>query len=153
MTPEAEVAAGQWREVTHELASLAARMPLERWEQPSACGSWTNKELLIHLATGYVVRIEWLESALGGRAPAVPADIDAVNERNIADWRPAPVEAILAELLATRGRVLQLLEQLTPAHLGVEFESGGRVARLGDLLASFSSHDLDHAAQLRNALP
>ncbi len=153
MIPEAEAAAGQWRDVTRELASLVARVPPERWEQLSACGSWTNKELLIHLATGYVVRIEWLESALGGRAPDVPADIDAVNERNVAEWRPAPVEAIFAELLATRGRVLQLLEQLEPAHLDVEFESGGRVARLGDLLASFSSHDLEHAVQLRAALP
>ncbi len=151
MIPEAEAAAGQWRDVTRELTWLVARMPPDGWEQRSACGNWTNKELLAHLATGYVVRMEWLESALAGRAPVVPDDIDAVNERNIAAWRPAPVEAILAELIATRSRVLQLLEQLEPPHLDLEFDRDGRPARRGDLLLTLSSHDIEHAAQLREA--
>jgi uncharacterized protein (TIGR03083 family) len=151
--PEAEAAAGQWRDVSRELTSLAARMPPERWDAPSACGAWTNRDLLIHLATGYVVRIEWLEAALAGRDAVVPPDIDAVNERNVAARRPAPIEAIVAELLATRSRVLQLLEQLEPHHLDVRFDRDAGPTRLADILATFSAHDLDHAAQLRAALP
>ena len=152
MIPEAEAAAGQWREVTSELTSLAARMPPDRWDAPSSCGAWSNKELLAHLATGYVVRIVWLEAALAGRAAVVPGDIDAVNERNVAGWRPAPIEAIVAEMLATRARILQLLEQLEAQQLKVEFDRDGRVVRLGDVLATFSVHDREHAAQLVEAL-
>lgn len=152
MIPLAEAAAARWREVTRELASLAARVPPERWGSPGACGSWTNKELLIHLATGYVVRTEWLEAALVGRVSVAPPDIDEVNERNAAAWRPAPIEAVLAELHATRDRVLQLLERLTPVHLDIEFDRDGRSTNLGELLVSFSAHDLEHAAQLRQAL-
>jgi hypothetical protein len=107
---------------------------------------------LIHLATGYVVRIEWLEAALAGRAAVVPADIDAVNEQNVAAWRPAPIEAIVAEMLATRSRIVDLIEQLEPRHLGVEVERDGHRARLADVLTTSSSHDLEHAAELREAL-
>ncbi|TAK56712.1 MAG: hypothetical protein EPO22_13255, partial [Dehalococcoidia bacterium] len=141
MIPEAEAAGGQWRDVTNELTALAARMPSDRWDAPSSCGAWSNRELLSHLATGYVVRIEWFESALAGRAAIVPPDIDAVNERNVAAWRPAPIEAIVAEMLATRDRILQLLEQLEAQHLEVEFDRDGRPVRLGDILATLSSHD------------
>lgn len=152
MIPEAEAAARQWRDVTRELSSLAASMPPERWESPSACGSWTNKELLAHMATGYVVRVEWLQAALAGRTAVIQPDIDAVNERNIAAWRREPVEAILAQLQATRSRVLRLLEQLQPQHLDVEFNRDGRSTSLRDLLVTFSVHDLEHAAQLLEAL-
>lgn len=153
MIPEAEAAASQWRNVTGELTSLAARMPPERWDAPSACGSWSNRDLLAHLATGYVVRFEWLEAALAGRAAAVPPDIDAVNERNIASWRLAPIAAVIAEMVATRAGVLQLLEEMEPRHLDFELGHEGRATRLADLLGTFSSHDLAHAEQLRSALP
>lgn len=152
MIPGAEAAAGQWRDVTQEMLSLVARMSPDRWDERSACGSWTNRELLAHLATGYVVRAEWLEAALGGRNAVVPPDIDAVNERNVAAWRLAPIDAVVAEMLATRARILQLLEQLERRHLDIELERDGRPARLADLLATFSSHDLEHAAQLREAV-
>ncbi len=152
MIPEAEAAASQWRDVTQELLSLVARMPPDRWDSPSACGLWSNGELLAHVATGYVVRIEWLEAALGGRDAVASPDIDAVNERSIAAWRLAPVDAVVAEMLATRARILQLLEQLEPRHLDAEFRRDGRPTRLGDLLATFSSHDVEHAAQLGAAL-
>lgn len=59
----------------------------------------------------------------------------------------APVEAILTELLATRSRVLQFLEQLEPRHLDLEFDRDGLPVRFGDLLATFSSHDQERAAQ------
>jgi uncharacterized damage-inducible protein DinB len=149
--PEAEAAAQRWRDVTRQLTSLVARMPPERWDARSACGSWTNRDLLSHLATGYVVRIEWLEAAITGRPAAIPPDIDAVNERNVAAWHLAPVEAIVAELIATRTRVLHLLEQLETRHLDVVIERDGDHTRLADLLSDFSAHDLDHVKQLAQA--
>jgi len=133
--------------------SIVGRMPADRWDQPSACGSWTNKELLIHLATGYVVRSDRLESVLAGRVPAEDPDIDAVNERNVGAWAPAPVEAIVAEMLATRSRLLDLITQLEPEHLAVPLPGAGSLVRLGDTLETMSQHDEEHAAQLRAALP
>ncbi len=145
-------AAARWREVTGELMSVVARMPVDRWDRPSGCGHWTNKELLIHLATGYVVRIDRLESVLIGRAPADMADNDAINARNISAWAPAPVEAVIAEMLATRSRVLDLIAQLEPEHLAVELPGAVPPLRLGDTLGTLSEHDVEHAAQLRAAL-
>jgi uncharacterized damage-inducible protein DinB len=149
--PEVEVATRRWRDVTSELTSLVARVPQERWDGPSACGSWTNRDLLSHLATGYIARIEWLETAIAGRGAVKPRDIDAVNERNVAAWHLAPVEAIVAELVATRARVLHLLEQLEAGHLDAVFNREGRDTRLADLLTTFSVHDVDHAEQLAQA--
>jgi hypothetical protein len=149
--PEAEAAAQRWRDVTSELTSLVARMPAERWDAPSACGSWTNIDLLAHLATGYVVRIEWLAAAIAARDPIQHPNIDAVNERNVAAWRLAPVEAVVAELVATRARVLELLEQLETHHLRIVVDRKGRRDRLADLLITFSAHNLDHAEQLARA--
>jgi uncharacterized damage-inducible protein DinB len=152
MLPVVADAAARWREVTGEIMSVATTMSPERWDLPSACGTWTNKELLAHLATGYVVRIDRLDGVLAGRAPSEVSDIDAVNERNVASWALAPVEAVIAEMLATRNRVLDLIERLEPSHLAVELPGAPSPARFGETLAALSDHDTEHAAQLRAAL-
>ena len=121
---------------------------LDRWSRPSTNPGWTTKDLLAHLATGYVVRLAVLQSIVAtGRPGAVPS-ADAANARNIEARRGTPVEDLVAEMLATRGMVLRLMQQLEDAHLDVVVELGDGPARLGAHLPDLSRHDLDHAAGL-----
>lgn len=59
-----------WARATDELVGVARAFDAAACERPSACAGWSNRELLIHLATGYGVRIETLQAALDGREPA-----------------------------------------------------------------------------------
>ena len=145
--PELEQAITAWQRATDELVAVVRGVGPDRWLQPSANPGWTNKDLLAHLATGYAVRLAVLESVVTtGRPGAVP-DADAANAHNIEARRGTPVADLVAEMLATRGTVLRLIQQLQDAHLDVVVELGDAPARLGAHLPDLSRHDLDHAAE------
>ena len=120
----------------------------DRWSQPSANPGWTNKDLLAHLATGYVVRLAVLQSIVATGRPGPVPDADAANARNIEARRGTPVEDLVEEMLATRETVLRLMQQFQDAHLDVMVELGDSPARLGAHLPDLSRHDLDRAAEL-----
>lgn len=96
-------------------------------------------------ATGYAVRLGWLREALEGERASREAGDDA-NARMVASLGRGGV----AELRRQRGDVAALIRRLTPELLAHRVtRSDGRVARLGDALGEFSSHDVAHTAELR----
>ena len=145
--PEVLAAMRDWRAVTDDLASITSNFDPEKLSAPSACGHWTNRQLLAHLATGYGVRIAALQAAIAsGRAPDI--DVDAANAANVERLADAPSETMVAELLRVRGRVLDLLSKLRFEHLDASTSlGGGRTLR--DALSGLSGHDLEHLTELR----
>ncbi len=136
-----------WQAVTDDLVSLARAFHPPQLDARSACGDWTNRQLLAHLATGYSVRISALQAAIGGaRASAI--DVDRANAADVIRLQGAPTEAIIADLVQVRGRVLELLSKLKPEHLATRTSLGGGKT-LGEALGGLSAHDLQHAAELR----
>lgn len=67
-----------------ELESVLARVPSERMSEPGACGSWSVKEVLAHLA----VENDWLalqlERRVRGEVPG-PEELQRVEELGLAD--------------------------------------------------------------------
>ena len=55
------------RDAVEELASLAARVPADRWSQPMAAGKWTPAELTLHLALTAEVLLRELTMGVGPR--------------------------------------------------------------------------------------
>lgn len=137
----------EWQAVTDDLVAIARAFDQARWDEPSACGGWTNRQLLVHLATGYGVRIAVLQSVLDGTS-APDIDADAANARNVERLAGAPIDEIVFELTRTRGRALVLLSRVTTEHLGLTTSLGGG-KRLREALPALNQHDLEHAAELR----
>lgn len=94
MLPDLEPVAGGWSEITSELLALVRAFPSQAWGGASASEGWTNKQLLIHLATGYGVRIARLERALAG-IDAPDPDFNELNARAIAFWQDREIDEIV----------------------------------------------------------
>ena len=145
--PEVLAAMREWQAVTDDLVRIARAFDPAKLESPSLCGEWTNRQLLVHMATGYGVRIAALEAVVEG-ATAPQIDADAANAGNVVRLSGATTDAIAAEMVQVRGRVLELLSRLKAEHLS-------RPTVLGDgkplveALAGLNVHDLGHAAELR----
>lgn len=104
MRAELEQAIEAWQRATDELVVVVNAVETEQWPRPSANPGWSKKDLLAHLASGYVVRVALLESILEtGRPDGVP-DTDAAIAANIEARRNTSVKELLTELIATRGR-------------------------------------------------
>jgi hypothetical protein len=145
--PEVQTAMREWQAVTDDLVAVARAFAPARWDGPSACGGWTNRQLLVHLATGYGVRLAALQAVVESM-PAPEIDADAANARNVERLAGATVEEIIGELVQVRGRVLVLLSRLAAEHLGTATALGGGKP-LREALVALSDHDLEHAAELR----
>ena len=145
--PEVQQAMREWQAVTDDLVAIAGAFALGQLDAPSACGDWTNRQLLVHMATGYGVRIAELQAVIDGTAaPAI--DADTANQRNVDRLAGTPVDEIVLEMTQVRGRVLVLLSRLMAEHLDARttLADGGP---LRDALLGLSAHDLEHAAELR----
>jgi DinB superfamily len=137
-----------WDRVTAELVAAARALDAAAWERPSACGDWSNRELLVHLATGYGVRMETLRAVIEAREPA-PRHLEDLNTPLVASHAGASVESLIDEMIAVRGEMADLVRALPPDALSREVSHAGRRVVLGELLADLSAHDREHAGELR----
>jgi uncharacterized protein (TIGR03083 family) len=145
--PEVQAAMREWQAVTDDLVAIVRAFAPARWDGPSACGGWTNRQLLVHLATGYGVRAAALRAVVEDALVPV-IDADAANARNVERLAGAPIEEIIGELVQVRGQVLVLLSRLAAEHLGAPTALGGG-RPLREALVALNDHDLEHAAELR----
>lgn len=152
MIPQSEDAARRWQRVTDHLAAIVREFPDAALDAPSACGGWTNRELLAHIATGYAVRIARLRAISAGEPPPC-APTDPQNDARAAALAGAPRRRISEELIAQRGVVAELIARLRPEHLRALVTLDGTLVGVRDMLLHMSAHDLAHAAELRPAPP
>ena len=143
----------RWQRVTDHLVAIARGVEPSRWRDPSPYPGWTYKDLLVHLATGYHLRLPRLRSLLEtGRFGPEP-DADAANAENIARHRESSPEALVEEMVRQRSEVRRLMGLLRREHL----EARTAVHRRGqapqydsflEALQHLHEHDLEHAADL-----
>ena len=151
MQDELARAIEDWQRDTETLLAAVRTIDAAAWPLPSTNPGWSNKDMLVHLATGYVQRQTLLAEIATRGAVGVLPDADHANAARIAEFRDAPVEQIVATLTATRAEVLQRLRRLRPDQLDITVPVGARTLRLGDYVRDLSRHDLDHLADLQRA--
>jgi len=151
MRAERQQAIESWNRATEALLAVVRGVPASQWSVASRNAGWSNKDVLAHLATGYVVRLALLQSVVETGRPGIAPDAGAANTRHIEARRRVSVDELVAELVTTRAQVLALLRQLSDEALDLEVNDGGGVTRLGNDLLTLSQHDLDHAAGLQYA--
>lgn len=149
MASELEAAIDRWQRDTESLLAAVRAVPPAAWQAQSGNPGWSNKDLLIHLATGYTQRLALLRSIAETGAPGTLPDADSANAANIAHLGAEPIAPLIDRLIATRAEVLELLRRLRPDQLDLRVAIGDRTERLGDYARDLSRHDLDHLAELR----
>ena len=148
-TPAAAIE--RWRRDTEELQAALNGFSATAWDARSENEGWTNRQVLMHIATGYTVRVAVLRAVLDGK-PLPEIDADAVNAELLDQWGDAPPGQLIQEMVRNRRQVLTLLHSLRDRHLDAQVPLRGG-PRLGDALLLLSEHDLEHVAQLRPAPP
>ncbi len=140
-------ARARWERVTEYLVALAGSVNPSRWDEPSANVGWTNKELLAHLATGYMTRFARYRAVIDGIDPVKPDELTANNE-NIGKWRYAAPEGIVAEMRRIRREFAALMARLEPGHLSLMTPLTETPRLVRDDLQQIDRHDVDHAGDL-----
>jgi len=133
-------------------------LPEPVWDAPGACGAWTPRDILAHLASYELVLAEVLTAAL---APAPTPCLDrflALGERfnddEVAARRHLTAPGIVAEYTGAAERVAELAGRIAPdafAQPGTLPWYGAEYA-LDDLIVYLNyGHKREHAAQIAAA--
>jgi DinB superfamily len=137
-----------WDHATEQLVAAAQALDAAAWDGASACGDWSNRELLVHLATGYGVPTETLRAVIEGREPAA-RHLEDLNTPLVASRAGGSIASLIEEMIEVRGEMAELMRALPADALSREVSHAGRRVVLGELLAGLSAHDVGHAGDLR----
>jgi uncharacterized damage-inducible protein DinB len=136
--------------VLHAIEDIAR----DEWDLAGACGVWSMKDILAHLASYERVLEDILGSILGAGATQYLERFQAgaqFNDSEVEARRAAPVQEVLEELATAHTRSMALLERIpeerrrqpgTLPWYGVEYA-------LDDLLVyMYYGHKREHSAQI-----
>jgi uncharacterized protein (TIGR03083 family) len=132
--------------------------PETAWETPGACGFWSVKDILAHLASYERVLVDILATfSVGGPSPATPA-LDTFiqlggqfNDSEVNRRKEKTVQDVLAEFNDAHAQVMSLIANIPPEKLR---EVGtlpwyGTAYSLDDVLVyMYYGHKREHSAQI-----
>jgi len=126
------------------------------WQSPGACGSWSIKDIVAHLASFELLLIDVLDSILGAETGPVLARFTGpgaatFNDDEVADRAPLTVAALLAEFSTSHARTLALLEQVpvaTRSRNGTLPWYGAGYSLDDFIVYAYYGHKREHGAQI-----
>lgn len=129
--------------------------PETDWETPGACGYWSVRDILAHLASYERVLVDILASfTTGGPTPALDTFIELgaqFNDSEVDRRKANGIQDVLAEFSDTHAQVMSLIIGIAPEKLR---EVGtlpwyGTAYSLDDVLVyMYYGHKREHSAQI-----
>jgi uncharacterized protein (TIGR03083 family) len=129
--------------------------PETEWETPGACGFWSVKDILAHLASYERVLVDILASFTGnGPTAALDTFIELggqFNDSEVNRRKEKTIQDVLAEFNDTHSQVMSLVANIAPEKLR---EVGtlpwyGTAYSLDDVLVyMYYGHKREHSAQI-----
>ncbi len=135
-----------------ELLAAAALIPPEERTSRPACGEWTLKDVLAHMADWEWLGVEALRYMAAGQPPQVEhvKDIDAWNRARAEARRDQPWDDVWADFYAAREALLKILEGMSQADLARSFPlPWGSKGTAYWSACVYIAHDREHAEDLR----
>jgi uncharacterized protein (TIGR03083 family) len=124
----------------------------DAWEEPAQNGGWTYHDVAAHVASNEVRLQTRLRSALGEASAdelALVNDVEAWNEKAVAERRGRPVREIADEFQAGRFGTMQVLSRFTRETLGNPVTRGdGSTVPASEFVTLLSRHTSAHAGQM-----
>ena len=144
-------------------AAFVRALSDEELARPVPDSSWIVKDFVSHLATLDPIMVSWFVAiAAGGEATSGSGgnfNIDAFNDKKVAERRDRPIEEILAEGERERTALIAVLQRFDAAALARTIHFGGDSKRpgadipFGQYLRGWARHDAIHTADMLKALP
>ena len=129
--------------------------PASAWETPGACGVWSVKDIIAHLASYEQVLVDILTAcADGGSTPALNSFIELggrFNDIEVNRRKAKTMQEVLAELNDTHAQVMSLIVNIPPETLR---QNGtlpwyGMGYALDDVIVyMYYGHKREHSAQI-----
>lgn len=130
-------------------------LPEADWNTPGACGYWSVRDIVAHLASYEHMLNEVLTSFLGGgptpTLKRMGEDFVGFNDKEVADRKGLSVQETVAEYEATYARSAKLITQIPPETLrqvGTIPWYGAEYAVDDYLVYAFYGHKREHSAQI-----
>lgn len=139
-----------------EIMKATEKLPLDKWELPNACGVWSVKNIIAHLAAYELMLVDVLSSLLDENAitPTLSNMFtlrDAWNDDEVEKRKHLNATDTFKEYTDNHEKVVQLLEDI-PAERATK---AGALSWYGDsydlddfLVYTFYGHKREHAAQI-----
>jgi uncharacterized protein (TIGR03083 family) len=123
-------------------------------DRPTSNEGWSVKDILAHLSSVEArLRSMWQYALDGRQWPADDGDVNAYNERCVAERRAWPPEQVVEELRRSGAETRQLLESLAPADLDRRWTHPTRgEVTLASLVEIIPRHLREHGEQIRAAV-
>ncbi len=126
-----------------------AFMPEAELTRPEAIGAWSVKDVLGHLAAWEDVEIGWLEQFARGERPTMDiTDCDAWNAQRVAERRPWTLAETIANLIATRQRLLAVVGGMPDDIFERPGPSPMQAPFVPAILNGIADHDREHWAPM-----
>lgn len=134
------------------LTTTLERVPMSYWERPGACGVWSVKNIVAHLASYEQVLVDLLTHLCNGRPEAFTYPIDAgFNDIQVSQRQDLDAAMTLDEYQQAYTRTATLIRQLPD---DIFRQSGllpwyGQEYDLDDFLVyTYYGHKREHSAQI-----
>jgi hypothetical protein len=137
------------------ILQTSADLPADAWEMPGACGAWSCKDIIAHLASFEHVLVDILATFLGSNpTPSLDQFHDPesdFNDAQVALRKRSTVGEILTEYSDTYAQTMELIGRIPAETLR---QSGtipwyGAEYALEDLIVyMYYGHKREHAAQI-----
>lgn len=139
-----------------EIVKATSKIPHEFWDLPNACGTWSIKNIVAHLASYELLLIDSLSSLLDATAPTPTLNElfklgDAWNDAEVDKRKQLNPVDTYSDYVRNFGKSTELLQRL-PAELATK---SGALAWYGEaydiedfLVYAFYGHKREHSAQM-----
>ncbi len=117
--------------------------------------TWKVKQVMDHIAGWDDLVSSSLQAYKIGKSPSkmVAHGIDPFNAESVARRKDVPLEQSRQDYDAARARVIQLLQELSPAMLTQKYPAPwGGECTISSIVRIFVSHEQEHAKQIEEVL-
>ena len=129
--------------------------PESAWDTPGACGTWSAKDIIAHLASNELVLVDVLTTLRGsGPTPVFDRFLELrgqFNDTEVSSRKEQTIKEVLEEYNDTHTQVMSMVAQLSSETLR---QNGtlpwyGEVYALDDFLVyAYYGHKREHSAQI-----
>jgi hypothetical protein len=129
--------------------------PESAWDTPGACGTWSVKDIIAHLASNELVLVDVLTTLRGsGPTPVLDRFLELrgqFNDTEVSSRKEQTIKEVLGEYNDTHTQVMSMVAQLSSETLR---QNGtlpwyGEVYALDDFLVyAYYGHKREHSAQI-----
>jgi uncharacterized protein (TIGR03083 family) len=139
-----------------EVLAFARAQPEEAWSKPSLLEGWTCKDLLAHIGKGNDQIVQQVLRMVTDGQPidtsVFKEDTDDANAREVNARRDRPAAEVIDEVEAAGEEMQDLLSRLTEEQRQLRQDSPPFILKTYLEFLPKESHDLEHLAQLRDAM-